>query len=607
MKKAISSLLVITTILSILMFAPNSITAAEVDSEKVSASCVKTRDEAVAWLNAQEGARYNVDGSYGSQCSDFTSAYVNYVLTGNPYGGRIGVYNAKEYANAGLYPSDWQVIQNTASFVPEPGDIFIVNGADTRYGHTGVVISSTVNNATIADQNGIGDWSLDYGSPAHIHNITWSSSGTWAPKYFIRPCFCSNYVPPYLSVDKSSLSLDLANKRTETVNVTANGSLPSTFNFSASRSSSAFDTSWGDWNGNTSPITITAKKVGDYTIDFSLKDKTNGETVIATKTISVSVKCSHQYTLTIENPTCSSKGRTVHKCKYCERVFYDTYTDQLPHSYGAWITTIEPSCTAIGSKYRLCSSCGTRETQAIPATGHKYETTVIAPTKDEQGYTLHRCSVCNSSYKDNYTEPVIPQNPNAPQVIVESRTINAGKEFTVNIELKNNPGINGWAFDIDYDSDVIELIKCDEGVFNEITTSEKQNANPYHIQWFGLKDDTSNGVIAKLTFKAKENAEEGDYPIKVTYDEYEIGNEKDEQVHFDVVNGIIKVTKHLPGDVNGDGRVNLRDVIRLNQYVAGWNVTVVDNSTDINGDGRVNLRDVIRLNQYVAGWKVDIY
>ena len=128
-----------------------AVNAAEVGGEKVSASCVKSRDEAVTWLNAQEGARYNLDGSYGSQCSDFTSAYVNYVLTGDPYGGRIGVYNAKEYANAGLYPSDWQVIQNTASFVPEPGDIFVVTGADPTYGHTGVVISSDVNNATVAD------------------------------------------------------------------------------------------------------------------------------------------------------------------------------------------------------------------------------------------------------------------------------------------------------------------------------------------------------------------------------------------------------------------------------------------------------------------------
>ena len=149
--KRIKSLILVCVVLCSAYLIIPVVNAAEVGVEKVSVSCVQLRDEAVAWLNAQEGARYNLDGSYGSQCSDFTSAYVNYVLTGDPYGGRIGVYNAKEYSNAGLYLCDWQVIQNTASFVPEPGDIFVVTGADPTYGHTGVVISSDVNNATVAD------------------------------------------------------------------------------------------------------------------------------------------------------------------------------------------------------------------------------------------------------------------------------------------------------------------------------------------------------------------------------------------------------------------------------------------------------------------------
>lgn len=191
MKKRIRSLmlvlLTVVIIIWVIVIAPIATSAAEEEGEIISASCVKTQAEAVAWLNAQEGVRYDLDGAYGSQCSDFSSAYVNYVLTGNPYGGRIGVYNAKEYSNVNLYPNDWQVFANTASFVPQPGDIFVVTGADSRYGHTGVVISSNVNNATVADQNGLSDWSLDYGSPAHIHNITWS--GSFTPKYFIRPSF----------------------------------------------------------------------------------------------------------------------------------------------------------------------------------------------------------------------------------------------------------------------------------------------------------------------------------------------------------------------------------------------------------------------------------
>ena len=182
LKKLTSVFLAVIMTLGVMTVAPFTVSAA---------SCIKTQSEAVAWLKAQEGARYNLDGVYGSQCSDFSSAYINYILYGNPYAGKFGVFDAKDYVNANLYPSDWQVIKNTASFVPQPGDIFVTQGA-TVHGHTGVVISSTVYNADIADQNGMGDWSLEYGSPAHIHNITWTGSGTWCPKYFIRPNFASN-------------------------------------------------------------------------------------------------------------------------------------------------------------------------------------------------------------------------------------------------------------------------------------------------------------------------------------------------------------------------------------------------------------------------------
>lgn len=62
-----------------------------------------------------------------------------------------------------------------------------------------------------------------------------------------------------------------------------------------------------------------------------------------------------------------------------------------------------------------------------------------------------------------------------------------------------------------------------------------------------------------------------------------------------------------PGDVNGDGRVNLSDVSRLMQYTAKWNGITVDiHQRDLNGDGGVGLSDAARLMQYLAGWAVEL-
>lgn len=62
------------------------------------------------------------------------------------------------------------------------------------------------------------------------------------------------------------------------------------------------------------------------------------------------------------------------------------------------------------------------------------------------------------------------------------------------------------------------------------------------------------------------------------------------------------------GDINGDGTINLKDVVMLRRYIAGgWNVTADDAAADVNGDGKVNLKDAVTLRRYIAGgWNIDL-
>ena len=114
------------------------------------------------------------------------------------------------------------------------------------------------------------------------------------------------------------------------------------------------------------------------------------------------------------------------------------------HKFGEWTITKEASCTKDGEKVRICPVCNKTETETIPAAGHtevidkavaatctktgltegkhcsvcnvvikaqevvpakghKYVDTVVKPTYTAKGYTLHKCSVCGTSYKDTYT------------------------------------------------------------------------------------------------------------------------------------------------------------------------------------------------------------
>jgi lipoprotein-anchoring transpeptidase ErfK/SrfK/rubredoxin len=102
------------------------------------------------------------------------------------------------------------------------------------------------------------------------------------------------------------------------------------------------------------------------------------------------------YTDKVVAPTETAQGYTLHTCSVCGYSYKDSYTDPLghTHSWGAW------SSDNNGKHSRICSSCNEKETVNC-----SYTDKVIAPTETAQGYTLHTCSVCGYSYKDNYTDP----------------------------------------------------------------------------------------------------------------------------------------------------------------------------------------------------------
>ena len=72
------------------------------------------------------------------------------------------------------------------------------------------------------------------------------------------------------------------------------------------------------------------------------------------------------------------------------------------------------------------------------------------------------------------------------------------------------------------------------------------------------------------------------------------------------VEDIPKLTGRVPGDVNGDGQVTVKDVTLLKQFLAKWKVEINKSNADVNGDGEVTVKDVTLLKQYLAKWKVTL-
>lgn len=107
-------------------------------------------------------------------------------------------------------------------------------------------------------------------------------------------------------------------------------------------------------------------------------------------------------------PTCAEQGSQSRHCTKCDKktdVIYVSPTGN--HTYTAWKTTKNPDCTKPGEQRCSCTVCGKVLTRELNPLGHKYVDTVVDATYDAKGYTLHKCSVCGSSYKSDYTDILV--------------------------------------------------------------------------------------------------------------------------------------------------------------------------------------------------------
>ena len=72
-------------------------------------------------------------------------------------------------------------------------------------------------------------------------------------------------------------------------------------------------------------------------------------------------------------------------------------------------------------------------------------------------------------------------------------------------------------------------------------------------------------------------------------------------------NAAIYAHWRLPGDINGDGDVNNKDLTRLQRYLKYGEVDVVTANLDVNGDGDSNNKDLTRLQRYLKYGNVEIH
>ena len=153
---------------------------------------------------------------------------------------------------------------------------------------------------------------------------------------------------------------------------------------------------------------------------------------------------------------------------------------------------------------------------------------------------------------------------NHGKVTIESKNVNAGDSFDVEVSIAEHSGFANFQLAVEYDNSMLELTAINKGAV--LAGSFTKNPSKGILIFAGEEDITGDGVLATLTFKAKESASgTTSVTLKPTspapaLKEYGFANVDDSPVPVTFIPGTITVkantTERTVQFMNGDSVIN---------------------------------------------------
>ena len=130
----------------------------------------------------------------------------------------------------------------------------------------------------------------------------------------------------------------------------------------------------------------------------------------------------------------------------------------------------------------------------------------------------------------------------SPAFVLTGAKGQQGGTVQVTLSTQNNPGIVSLKVKVAYDSSVLLLTAVDGKDFADVTFGPLTK-NPVTVNWLNSiePNNTTNGVIAVLTFTVLETAPNRDTAVTATYNPNDVFDANENNVAFDVVNGVVTV------------------------------------------------------------------
>ena len=199
-------------------------------------------------------------------------------------------------------------------------------------------------------------------------------------------------------------------------------------------------------------------------------------------------------------------------------------------------------------------------------------------------------------------------------IYIDPTECRTSSEFNISIKMKNSAKIRGFQFDL-YLPEGVTAVKNAKGRIQgslscgrlpeddaHTLTITEQTDGAIRFLCGSQYDETftgTDGEIATLTVQVADDMAEGDYHIimramKLT--------ETDISKFYETANitSLLIVSSYIPGDINGDNKVDVSDYIGVANHIMGNTPTGFNvKAADVDGNGIVDVSDYIGIANFI--------
>ena len=191
-------------------------------------------------------------------------------------------------------------------------------------------------------------------------------------------------------------------------------------------------------------------------------------------------------------------------------------------------------------------------------------------------------------------------------VYIENVEGRIGSQITLSVRMKNIVEVQGFGFDL-YLPDGVTVAIDEDGFYcvalsTERTTAQKTNYFDSNIMdgsflrvlassTKGYTICGTDGEIVQIVVDIASDMEEGNYPLILR--EIALSDKNSQGYETDYVKSTLTISAYTPGDVNGDGKINVIDFTAIANHILGKTPTgFVEKAADVKNDGKVNVVDL---------------